>query len=256
MTWGIGTYGTGGWGIDLSLNATAARATSERTVLVTLSTPPLAKSPVGDGDALDPATWFVRRGSFSFHPLAVRQVDAATFEIFTLLKFDPFLFNLEVGSDFLIDASGNVAPPFAISFAGCKFVPPAESGDRVVDYASPFLQGGLAVASSGDLDAESGVSLLRKLVVRRLTTARGGFFHLPNYGIGLDLKAPLPLADLTALRVEVERQISQEPDLTDVRSRLILGADGVLTVEVQATLERTGEQVSVAVTATPQGVQL
>ena len=82
----------------------------------------------------------------------------------------------------------------------------------------------LQVSSSGDYAEDSGDTLLRKLVIRRLLTRPGGFFHLPDYGLGFDLKKPPPLAgDVAKLKARIAAQVMLEPEAKGVTVNLIVG---------------------------------
>lgn len=113
--------------------------------------------------------------------------------------------------------------------------------------------GTLEIESDGDYASMTGAELIKKLILRRLTTKPGDFFHLPNYGIGLREKEPLPVADLRKLAKAIELQVAQEPEVAAVKATLAYSASAaVLNVRVQAQLKTSGQQVAVAV-AVPTG---
>lgn len=113
--------------------------------------------------------------------------------------------------------------------------------------------GTLVIESGGDYASMTGAELIKKLILRRLTTKPGDFFHLPNYGIGLREKEPLPVADLRKLAKAIELQVAQEPEVAAVKATLAYSASAaVLNVRVQAQLKTSGQQVAVAV-AVPTG---
>ncbi len=113
--------------------------------------------------------------------------------------------------------------------------------------------GTLVIESDGDYASMTGAELIKKLILRRLTTKPGDFFHLPNYGIGLREKEPLPVADLRKLAKAIELQVAQEPEVAAVKATLAYSASAaVLNVRVQAQLKTSGQQVAVAV-AVPTG---
>ena len=78
---------------------------------------------------------------------------------------------------------------------------------------------------------------------RRLMTTPGGFFHLPNYGLGIRLKESLITTDLVKLRTEVQRQILLEPEFDSAQVAIALASNGVLTLTVKAILSTTQQQV-------------
>lgn len=113
--------------------------------------------------------------------------------------------------------------------------------------------GMLEIESGGDYASMTGAELIKKLILRRLTTKPGDFFHLPNYGIGLREKEPLPVSDLRKLAKAIEVQVAQEPEVGAVKATLAYSASAAtLNVRVQVQLKPTGQQVDVAV-AVPTG---
>lgn len=113
--------------------------------------------------------------------------------------------------------------------------------------------GTLVIEPGGDYASMTGAELIKKLILRRLTTKPGDFFHLPNYGIGLREKEPLPVADLRKLAKAIELQVAQEPEVAAVKATLTYSASAaVLNVRVQVQLKPSGQQVAVAV-AVPTG---
>jgi hypothetical protein len=115
------------------------------------------------------------------------------------------------------------------------------------------ISGTLVIEADGDYASMTGAALIKKLILRRLTTKPGDFFHLPEYGIGLREKEPLPVADLRKLAKAIELQVAQEPEVGAVKATLAYSASAeTLNVRVQAQLKATGQQVDVAV-AVPTG---
>ena len=111
------------------------------------------------------------------------------------------------------------------------------------------------INSGGDYELESGQPLLRKLILRRLTTPRGGFFHLPDYGIGLGVKDLLPDTSLLQLRADIFRQVEREPEVAEADVQLLLGSQNDLTVNVKGRLSSSGS-FSFSFPVTPRGVVL
>mgnify|MGYP001205205386 CR=1 FL=1 len=100
----------------------------------------------------------------------------------------------------------------------------------------------------GQDQAQRGAALLRKLIIRRLTTTPGDFFHLPKYGVGLKVKQPIPAGNLVRFRTLVERELLLEPDLAQV-AVAITQSSNILTIQVRAVLTKSGQQVSVGLLA-------
>jgi hypothetical protein len=94
----------------------------------------------------------------------------------------------------------------------------------------PFAEhalGSFGVDDSGDYAMDEGTQNLKKRVIRRLTTRKGAFAHLPNYGVGVpdEAKRLGTAATLSRLRVDAEAQISEEPDVARVRVAILASAD-------------------------------
>lgn len=271
--WGSGGYGGSPWGLGSGgpLFAVSALVTSERTVVVELSDTPRANSPVGDGDALNPNTWYVdvldSDGNVerSLLVLAVRLYSGTTqFELYTLDKFEPSTITHRVGSDTLVDPGGVlITLPKYVDFLGCVAaqIPAANRG--LVDVANPQTgamdEGGgtLIVGSDGDYANESGIDLYRKLIIRRLTTTPGDFFYFdPTYGLGLRVKEPLGISDIPKLKAEVERQLKREPEFAAVQASITITPNGVMTITVRVQLTASGALLAIPIQVPTSLVQL
>jgi phage baseplate assembly protein W len=108
----------------------------------------------------------------------------------------------------------------------------------------------------GDYSLVSGADLVKKLILRRLVTQRGGFSHLPNYGTGvIAIKEPLNSAGLARAKQEIERQVLLEPEVKEVSVSLSLdNANGILTIIVKGRLKPTGESFSASFKLPSTGV--
>lgn len=233
---------------------TAAQATSERTVKVTFSGNVRATGTTVGGDALNPASWSMTRGDTSavLIVLAVREVTAATvFELYTLQKFPEYAIGLNVSAAEVYDAADVImgAPNYG-DFRGMLAAATIVSRRTdVVDLqnhqTSPTnINGVLRVASTGDYAEQFGVEVLKKLILRRLTTKPGAFANLPSsYGLGIKEKEPLPIASLVELKVAVDKQVEQEPEVDVCNSRVSLDRSGVLTIQMSVLL-KNGQQVT------------
>ncbi len=78
---------------------------------------------------------------------------------------------------------------------------------------------GYATDSTGDYATESGLAAVRKRCIRRLSTQRGAFSHLPAYGvdIGGAVKRLGSVDALSALAADAEAQLLQEPEVTSAK---------------------------------------
>lgn len=256
--WGVAPWGVSGWGgVTSPIAFSYAFALTTRDVGVVLTGDALAESVIGDGDALNPATWSVYEvdssgtTTRSLTVIAVTpRVSNSQFVVRTLEPFSRYPNVHVVASSTLRDALGVVLDlPRSAEFTGViaavsetARIMPADLLNAPANNTT--LAGALVVGSDGDYNNQRGADLLRKLVTRRLTTTRGGFFYLPNYGIGLKLKEPVPLSSLRLLKNDIANEIAKEPDITNVRVAASLSRDGVLTINVTATFVATGDDVS------------
>lgn len=105
--------------------------------------------------------------------------------------------------------------------------PTIESPRRSKDFAAPvdpFQLGTFGIDETGDYAMEEGIVSLKKRIVRRLTTKKGAFLHLPTYGVGIpqELKKLATNETLSRLRGDAELQISEEPDVQQVKVTLVI----------------------------------
>jgi len=93
--------------------------------------------------------------------------------------------------------------------------------------------GTMAVDEEGDVDVETGRAYLRKRIMRRLSTSKGAFAHLPNYGIELNTKELCRPAQLRRLQQDVEAQVAEEPDVVSVRAAVSSPSPGIVWVRLK-----------------------
>lgn len=98
----------------------------------------------------------------------------------------------------------------------------------------------------GDYDFDENPDLLKKLILRRLITSPGSFFHLPNYGLGLQVKRPFSIQDLPVLKAQIEEQVKLEPEVDTVTSSLTMTNTGVLQILLQVTTKPIPEHIEVS----------
>jgi hypothetical protein len=277
LGWGLDPYGTGGFGsapsvVGVSFVSAVALSTNE--VRVTLSAEPLHTVSVGEGDAFNPNTWTVQRLDTLefFNVVRVDEISPTVYKLTVLQPFGSALVAHQVSSATLRDAGGGILlPPRKANFAGAlaeETATPdaklASQNAQVRDVANPplpvsapdLIGGTLVVGASGDYENVSGSDLLRKLIIRRLITMPGDFFHLPDYGIGLRVKEPIPSGDLVKLKADIDQQVLAEPEVNNVNTFLSLTTDNVLYVQVRAQLKNTGQQIEIGVPIPTSGVVL
>lgn len=138
----------------------------------------------------------------------------------------------------VLGAGGSAYDPASAAFSG--IVPlreirrtPRGRPSSNVDYGnSPFL-GSWRADDSGDVAPQDAASGFRKRVLRRLMTFKDSFAFLKGYGVTARLKELASLAEVAALKVDVERQIRLEPETASVQADTSLSALQVLTVVVR-----------------------
>lgn len=243
-----------------TMSLVSAVPVSTKTLRVTLSAIPLAQSQIGAGDALNTQSWFIERLDTNqrFTTIGVSAVSETVYDITIAERFGSSLVQHEVSASTLVDAfMVSIVDPVVLDFYGVVYDQAADQDAKaaanryvVTDIANPpfpdptsNLGGGVRViTAAGDFAAESGNTLLQKLIMRRLTTTPGGFFHLPNYGLGLNVKQPVRQADMVGLKKRIEDQVSLEPEVVAVNVRITLDSLGILTVTGVAKTT-TGEVV-------------
>lgn len=277
MGYGTTGYGTGPYGSASAaqpISIVSAFATSTHTVRLTLSSPALRDNGFSIGSALNPNTWQILRLDTNqfFSLLEVVEISPTEFEARTLEPFGPGSVEHEISSLSLLSEFGipitnpNSAVFFGITAASVSSYDRLAATRRVTvrDVANPptpetlgLVGGTLRINADGDYSLEEGEAFVRKLILRRLVTPRGGFTHLPDYGIGFSVKEPVPVADLIKLRAEVERQVLLEPEVERVRATITQdAANGILTITLQARLRQTGNEIEVAFPQRTQGIAL
>jgi len=256
--WGLSPWGLGMWGLGTltALSIESCRAASLRSVRVVLSMPPLAGSTIVEGDALNPNTWYIQdlQTSEFLTVTCVAQISSTEFEVFTIERVPSYPYELRIGSSTLVTASGVlISSPSSCDAPGLAYTPPHVEVTQLLDLKNPQFPlndqpgGTLRVDASGDYEVHTGIDVLRKLVIRRLTTMPGAFFHMPDYGIGLRVKEPLVTPDLVKLRTEIRQQLLKEPEFDAVDVGLSLSADGVLHITVRARLSKLNQEVVIPV---------
>ncbi len=256
MGWGTGPWGTGPWGgASSSISLSSAVAVTTATVRVTVSAAPAHISPAAAGDALNPATWAVTRldTGASFTVVGVTEVSALQYDLLVFGSFADVSVTHQVESTTLRNASGVlVSLPTTAEFLGLsEFLFTANTKGGLADLANapaPFNPPGgtLQVAAGGDYTMVSGAELVRKLIVRRLLSTPGEWFHLPKYGLGLRVKETLPSNDLIKLGAAIERQVLREPEVQAVSALLEwTPSKHLLVVQIRAQLT-SGEGLNVS----------
>ena len=272
MSFGISPFGTSPYGCvtpDLSISNAIAISTHVVRVTLTKEAQDIIRSIAGD--VRNPLTWKITRSDTSqgFTVVKVSKVSQLEWDIRVLEKFASRFVSHSVSSTTLLDAGGSpIDLPRTAQFVGVIAAaessperiaagrrhgirdlnnPPAPSGSNSVS-------GSLVISAEGDYQLHDGPDFIRKLIFRRLTTERGAFWHLPNYGVGLKNKQALPGGGLLKLKAEIERQLKLEPEISKVAATIRQSAS-VLNILIQAQLHPSGQQVQFPLEV-PIGVSL
>ncbi len=242
--WGTGAWGQSPWG-GLSTTSPAfgaVFASGDRRIYVNLDAAPQMVSPNAPGDALNPKTWTVTVPSTGavYTVLSVAAVSAAALELLLLEELPTHFVTVLLETSTLRNAAGIPIPSeISATFQGVRLEATSTVEKRTVrkgngarDIANPPtpnspVGGALEINSGGDYMMDEGDALLRKLVIRRLMSTPGDFFHLPDYGLGLREKEPLPFNDIRALKRAIVNEITKEPDIEGAEATVTLGPDTV-----------------------------
>lgn len=278
--YGVSPWGTGYWGegIIASLEEGGrAYAVGDRVVRVELETEPLHTNTTTSGSALNPRTWTITNPATSqtWTVMAVKEVRPKIYDILTLEPLPKHFTEMRLSTSILQSFLGIPFPSLEFLFNGAFLAinntteaRTAARGYLMQDLANqptpPLsdtsgiyndLAGGtLEVDSSGDYISQYGAALVRKLIIRRLISKPGDFFHLPKYGVGLRVKEPIPTSDLRKLALVIEQQAQLEPEVQAVKANLSYSAAAnALEVRVRVKLAPTGQEADVALTV-PTGL--
>lgn len=269
--WGRGDWGESGWGTGLEaisgLGAGRAYSVGDRVVRVELPFEPQHADSSVFGDATNPKTWRITADNTGriITPMSVATINRYTYEILTLQLLESAAYTMTLDAEALLLRGGAVLAPLSWQFQGSQLVSnttnqakTTAAGLALRDVANPQtpnspVGGTLQITAGGDYKPVTGEALVRKLIIRRLISKKGDFFHLPNYGAGLRVKDVIATTDMRKLATEIERQVQLEPEVEAAAVSLsYTAAASALVVQLQVRLRQTGQDVSVSF-AVPSG---
>lgn len=99
--------------------------------------------------------------------------------------------------------------------------------------------GTLPVDDTGDIARDQGLASYKKRVLRRLTTPKGRYRHLPKYGVNIpqSVKLLARATTLQSLASDAEDQIHQEPETVKVQVTVVMqGPVAFFRVRVRCSL--------------------
>lgn len=267
--WGAEQWGVDGWsGAAATMVVDHAYAISTNEVVVVLSKGPMDVNGFVSGDVSNPGSWRVSIPATGvvLDIAGVRPyAKPREWVVRTLQRLPDSTVVCRVTASALRDAAGGITgAPNSADFAGVtefatstpqQLAATKAGGRDLVNTPAPEVDGtnvsGALVVVGGDYALQDGAELVKKLIVRRLLSTPGEFFHLQDYGVGFRVKQPIPGGGMVRLKTKIERQLLREPDIESVRVQLSQ-TQNVLTCFVSAVLARTGQQVNVSV-ASPIG---
>lgn len=250
MSYGLGTWGLDYFGTDPSLYLQNAVAVTTHSVLVTTSTPVRATSPLSPGDALNPRSWTVTRvtGGLNYTVVGVLPVTERRFQLFLRTALASSNYLHRVTSTVLQSSTGLlISAPYYAEFRG---VAPAEA---IVDRYRPFdlasteiVGGSLKTNEAGGYVRVYGDDLIRKMVIRRLVTMPGAYFHIApsDFGQDLKIKEPLRVSSLSTMKVQIEEEIRKEPGVIGAVANLSL-TGGILTIKARIQTDSGETEVTI-----------
>ena len=280
---GSSPFGGSAWGgaLSASLTLVAATASRENQLRLQFSTPVYYSGLFDVLDASNPERYSVAvvAGSVGMDGEPVRPVAVVTTEIaivpnseqgtYVFLNLDrpmsPYPAAYVVAASNLVSA--DLSQTLDTSAASIQFygvhkalvVPTLEMAAGRRDIANPqsasqaqgtMTLGTLAVDASGDYAFDEGLASYKKRILRRLISARGGFKHLPEYGVGIPgYGKKLATANVRAtILAEAKAQIQQEPETAAVSVTLTQDpVNPALTRIVILARTRTGQTLKFGV---------
>lgn len=281
--YGLAPWGTGYWGEGILAaleEGGVAYAVGDRVVRVELLTEPLHTNSTSVGSAINPRTWAITdpASGKSWTVMAVKDVSAKVYNILTLEPLPKHFTTLQLSTSTLKNSLGIPFATLELSFNGAYLdvnnsneARTAARGYLLQDLANQpappltdmsgtyndLVGGTLEINSAGDYVSQYGAALVKKLIIRRLLSKPGDFFHLPTYGVGLRVKEPIPTSNLRKLAVIIEQQAQQEPEVQAVKANLSYSAAAnALVVRVRVQLAPTGQEADVMLTVPTGLVQL
>lgn len=271
---GSGGFGSLAFGSGSNLSVLSAAQYALNAVDVVMDGAAQAAGAWIPGDALNPTSWLpvapVSLGAGVTRLVQyVERIGEETFRLWLDGTLTPGVQYAIVGSPTLVDEYGlpivaaltcrtALFTTFAPAHTG---VPGAAALDARNDLQNPQYRfdasgklvglGTLQLDDSGDLAIESGVPYLRKRVIRRISTAAGEFFHLPQYGAGITaaVKTLAKPTQLGRLARAAQEQIRQEPDVQACRVEVSSPEPGVYVFSVKVrTVAGLADEFTTSVT--------
>jgi hypothetical protein len=277
LGWGLGPVGFTPWGLGSSVEtfeALYAEVIGERAVEIEFSAPVYWSGLYDRSDAANPERYQITAtgGGLGIEGDSNKPVGVASVErisetrirIYTDRPFSSYGTGYAITTNRLISTGGEDLPGGVFYFLGSLqgLLPPLqEFAIRSRDFANPQTLrslldplpdtttveqlGTYPVDETGDYAVDEGIANLRKRVVRRLTTRRGSFAHMPTYGtIAHENVKRLGRPGVRAMIAnDAEMQIREEPDVVACSVSVELPEPGVIRYRIRVKV-RSGQEVA------------
>ena len=261
--WGIDPWGVSPWGAGTLVSVVRCAPLTTHSVYIQLAAPPVAESVIGVGDALNPASWFVQRDDLTktWTVIGVRLISPAEYELRTRTALENVRRTHRAGSTVLRNPAGvMIEAPYYQTFLGVAAdtnvrLAPTGAYDLANQPAGLSDGGGtLVVLSGGNYARIQGPEFFKKLILRRLTTTPGSYFHIDknDYGIGLKIKQPLRASNLIAFQTAVEQEMIKEPGISSCEASARLEPGGILFLSIKVTTQQ-GQSATVTIDGSNNG---
>lgn len=257
-----------------AFNLVSVLPIATRTIRVAFSDEPLNVSDIGAGDVYNPYNWVVTTDLAAEFPyrFTVLEIlatsDPAIWDVVLLQALRSNSWTHRVSCPLIVEPDFTpMTDPTELDFPGVLSTAQVDANARAVDrrfamqdlanppFALPTEVGGtLKVGPGGDYANETGQKLLKKLIIRRLITPKGAFFHLPGYGVGLNAKTPLPQGDVVKLKKDIETQILAESEVQAVAVAVSYRGQNEYDIFIKAKLKTPGDPVAVTLSQSQQGL--
>lgn len=221
---------------------------------VGFNTLPLIFDQFAEGDAMNPASYAITRTDGEAVPfiLSLECVGPGVIRIYVDAPF-------EEGVEYIITTSGITSTAGELlgavdsarftAFGRGRVSVSADVSESRTDLlnaeGADSIEDGLRYDPSGDLANQSGRSYLRKRLLRRITTALGGFFHLPEYGAGQKPKTRISASRVSRMEKLIKAQCEREPDVQKVSVSASIRSISIVRVVV-TVIDAEGDSFKVS----------
>lgn len=239
--------GLGAGGVIFYAALLKAESLAPTRIRATFSNPVRKGDGTRKGSGLNPANYTleaVTPGITAPALVAAIEDDPSALTTTVLATLEPLVsgatYQLRAGS--VRTENGVPVPNVARQFLGVGFAAPdpdpTESEATGLDIDDTTDDGDWQLGPDGDVKLHSGLPMISKLIVRRISTAPGAFRHLPTYGLSIDIARLVTSAELRRVQDGIGKQVLLEPDVLTAKTRVALDQKGVLAVTVKATTRR------------------